>query len=266
MGRFRKTKKSRNGSSAPGIRDFVVSKAMTLAVIGFFIFFAVMLVRAFLNESGYFKLRSVDLKSSFLSPQASSYISDYVLKANSGRNVFNIDLKYIARFIQNSYGDVKDVVVSIAPPDRLVINLKMRRPVALVKGARFYPVDEDGVVLPAGSRVDALNDMPIIIGVNIGAGSSHAATKNLRRALDLLREIGQVRQLTNIGVISISVNDPNNLIFYLKGGVEVRIGSERFKDRLELLARTLRDPRLVMDNIKYIDVRFKDVIIGPKLS
>ena len=42
------------------------------------------------------------------------------------------------------------------------------------------------------------------------------------------------------------------------------MGDEKFRERLDLLGRALRDPRLALENVKYIDVRFKDIIIGPK--
>ena len=42
------------------------------------------------------------------------------------------------------------------------------------------------------------------------------------------------------------------------------IGYENLKERLEALHDTLRDPRLVLDSISYIDVRFKDIAISPK--
>lgn len=84
--------------------------------------------------------------------------------------------------------------------------------------------------------------------------------------MDLLRELKKAKFLKNYGANRIDAGDLENLSFYLASGVEVRIGPENFKDRLETLSRTLKDPRLVMDKIKYIDLRFKDVVIGPSDS
>ena len=204
------------------------------------------------------------MKASFLEPRASSFISNQVFNAYMGRNVFDINLRNIAQHIQKSYGDVRDVVVRISLPDKLVISLKLRRPVALVKSGKFYPVDEDGVVLPGGSRVDLFNDLPVISGVDIKASRSRETYRNLKLALKLLEEIRLTRSLSSLGVASISVYDPRNLSFCLKNGVEIRVGEENFRERLDLLGRALRDPRLVLDNVRYIDVRFKDIIIGPK--
>ena len=260
----KKIKKKKNSTASGALKDRIISKSMTAVVVVIFLIFAAMLVKAFLHESGYFKLRSVDVKASFLDPRASSYISKQIFDVYKGRNVFKINLKYIAGHIQKSYGDIRDVAVKISPPDRLVISLKLRKPIALIKNGKFYPIDEEGVVLPNASRVEALNDMPIISGIDIKAIGRPGSCRSLELALELLREIRQTRELTTFGVASINASDPGNLSFCMKNGVEVRVGAENFRDRLDMLGRALRDPRLVIDNVKYMDVRFKDVIIGPK--
>lgn len=264
MGRLKKIKKFKKFEVNDKARDAIISKTMTILVISVFLVFAVMLVKAFLQKSDYFKLRAVDVKASFLDPRAASSISSQVFNAYRSRNVFNINLKYIAQNIQNSYGDVRDVVASISLPDKLVISLKLRRPVALINSGKFYPVDEDGVILPGGSRVEALNDLPVISGLDIRTINSRLTCKNLKLALDLLGEIRRSRALSSFGVSSISVYDPRNMSFCLKNGVEIRIGQENFRERLNLLGKALRDPRLALDNVRYIDVRFKDIIVGPK--
>ena len=264
MGRLKRIKRPNTSKTASGIKDFIVSRATTVLVVFVFLIFAAILLKAFLNESGYFKLREVDVKASFLDTRASSSISNRILNAYRLRSIFSINLTHIAQYIQNSYGDVRDVAVRISLPDKLVVSLKLRRPVALVKSGKFYPVDEDGVVLPGGSRVDALNDLPIINGIDIRTVSTRFTSRNLKLALKLLEEIRLVRSLSSLGVTAINVYDPRNMSFNLKNGVEIRIGEEKFRERLDLLGKALRDPRLAMDNINYIDVRFKDIIVGPK--
>ena len=264
MGRLKKLKKFKTFELNSEIKDVIMSKAMTILVVVLFLIFAAMLVKAFLHKSDYFKLRAVDIKASFLDPRAASSISNRVFNAYRSMNVFNINLKYIAQNIQNSYGDVRDVVVSISLPDKLAISLKLRRPVALIKSGKFYPVDEDGVILPGGSRVDALNDLPVISGLDIRTINSNLTCRNLKLTLKLLGEIRLTRSLSPLGVASISVYDPRNMSFCLKNGIEIRIGQENFRERLNLLGKALRDSRLVLDNIRYIDVRFKDIIVGPK--
>jgi cell division septal protein FtsQ len=264
MGRLKKIKKFKTFEINDKTKDVIISKTMTILVVLIFLIFASMLIKAFLQKSDYFKLRAVDVKASFLDPRAASSISNRIFNAYKSKNIFDINLKYIAQSIQNSYGDVRDVVAGISLPDRLVITLKLRRPVALIKSGKFYPVDEDGVILPGGSRVEALNDLPVINGLDIRTLNSGMTGRNLDLTLELLGEIRRSRALSVFGVSSISVYDPRNMSFCLKNGVEVRIGQENFRERLNLLSKALKDPRLVMDNVRYIDVRFRDIVVGPK--
>lgn len=244
------------------VKEAIISRATTAIIAAVFIFFAGLLVKSFLNESDYFKLRSVDIRSSFLDPRAATAISNRILNSCRNKNVFSVNLKGMAQSIQASYGDVRNVIVNISLPDKLTVSMKLRRPVGLIKSGRFYPVDQDGVVLPAGSRIDALNDLPIISGVEIRSAVS--MKRNLRLALDLLEEIDKTRSISHHGVASVNASDPGNMSFTLKNGVEVRVGDRDFRFRLDLLTKALRDPRLVLENVNYIDVRFRDIIIGPK--
>ncbi len=264
MGKIKKQKKPRASGGKSEIKKVIVSRVVTALATIIFILFVAVLARAFIEKSDYFKLRTVDVKASFLDPRARYAISNKVLTSNASKNIFSVDLKGIASGIQASYGDVKDVVAVISLPDRIIVSLKLRRPVALVKGVKFYPVDEDGVVLPNGSSTGAISDLPVISGIGIGGANSRFTSRNLRLALELLGEIRLNRTVSSLGISAITVYDPRNVSFYFKNGVEVRIGDENFRDRLDLLSRALKDSRLILDNVKYIDTRFKDIIIGPK--
>jgi len=62
----------------------------------------------------------------------------------------------------------------------------------------------------------------------------------------------------------IDVSDGRNISFYIEGGIEIKIGGEDFRARLLMLIKTLESVRLDKSQIKYIDLRFGSVIIGPR--
>ncbi|MDD5496666.1 MAG: cell division protein FtsQ/DivIB, partial [Candidatus Omnitrophica bacterium] len=160
-----------------------------------------------------------------------------------------------------------DVVVTRVLPDKLSINLNFRVPVALLGGYRYYPVDKEGVVL-VNMDPAALKGLPVIKGVDVSSAGrigKKKASGNLAAALELLEWLKKTRFFSRYNVRLINASDMRNLSFYLgDSGPQVIIGYENFKDRLGTLHDTMADPRLVMDNIDYIDVRFKDVAINPK--
>lgn len=264
----KKNKKPRNANFPGFTEDFkslFVRRALTALVIALFILAVLCLVKAFLYKSDYFRLRTVETRAVFLDQRAAAIINNQMLIAYKGRNIFSIDLKHVAQSIQSSYADIKDGVASIALPDKLVISLRLRKPVALVRSGKFYPIDEEGVVLPGTKGMETFRDLPVIEGVDIRYSGKRGIPRNLILALSLLKDIKSAKFMSAYGVTAISTQDPKNMSFYMKNGIEVRIGAENFKDRLVMLGRTLRDPRLVMNKIKYIDVRFKDeVAIGPR--
>ncbi|MDD5423351.1 MAG: cell division protein FtsQ/DivIB, partial [Candidatus Omnitrophica bacterium] len=154
----------------------------------------------------------------------------------------------------------------IALHDRIAGTRKFRKPVAVVRDGKLYPVDEEGFVLPS-MDIGSLKDLPVIDGVDIRYDERRGkknTSGNLKLALELLRNIREVRPLTEYGLAGIDAKDGKNLSFLLKSGTKVIVGSENFKERLWLLEKTLKDPRLVLDRIEYIDVRFNDAVVGPK--
>ena len=240
------------------LREIIFKKIINLAIVAIFLLIAFVLVKTFLYRSNYFRLRSIETRSAFLDTKMASSINSQLLNTYKGRNIFKINLKNISQSLETSYPDAKEVVAKIALPDKLVISMKFRKPIAALRNFKtLYPIDEDGVVI---ASVDiSIKELPIIEGAGLGDKG-----RNLKLALELLKEIKRSRLTTEYGIDIINARDIKNLSFYLKNGIEIRVGSENFKERLEVLRHTLKDTRLVMDRIKYIDVRFSDIAIGPK--
>lgn len=266
MARQKKFKNIKLPISVKEMKDVFVKRLINIIVIAIFLGVLFLLGKAYLYRSDYFRLRSVETREAFLDHRSILLINNQILNQHKGRNVFTINLKYIASSLWRSYPDAKDIVVKIALPDKIIVNMKFRKPVALVKGEKLYPIDEEGFVLPSVDPA-ALTDLPFIEGVSIRYDERRgkkSSSRNLKLALDLLRDIKESRFAMEHSVGSINAQDARNLFFYLKNGTEVRVGCEDFKERLETLRRTLKDPRLVLDRVEYIDLRFGDAVIGPK--
>lgn len=257
MKRQKRFKKIKLPSVLGDVKDFLVKKAAVLVVTVIFILVSVLLAKAFLYRSDYFRIRTVETRPAALDQKSMTGINNQLLNIYKGRNIFSVDLKSISKSLQAAYPDAKEVIVRSSLPDRLVVFMRFRRAVALVRNSRVYAIDEDGVALP-GADINAMKGLPVIEGIK------RFDARSLKLALDLLKEIKKARFMAGYGLEKIDAGDVENMSFYLKNGIEIRIGSENFKERLDLLGNTLRDPRLVMDMIKYIDVRFKDATIGPK--
>jgi cell division septal protein FtsQ len=220
---------------------------------------------AFLEKSDYFRLRFVDVKGA--ADKSLTGIKNELLAGYKNRNIFKVDLKAISRSLEPRYPDAKDIVVKRTLPDKLSIDLNFRKPVAVLSNGRNFPVDDEGVVL-VNRDMAGLGDLPVIKGVNVksaGRFGKKCESSNLRAALELVDIIKKARFLDRYRVRMLDASDIRSMSFILgETGPMVIIGYENLKDRLDALRDTLRDPRLVLDSINYIDVRFKDIAISPK--
>ena len=238
--------------------------------IGLLVFIAFMisawlLITAFLDRSDYFRLRSVESRGA--AQMSLLVIKNEILTNYKNRNIFKIDIKAIAAGLEPRYPDAKDIIVKRRLPDKLLVELNFRNPVAMLSNGRNYPVDDEGVVL-VNRDSSKLGELPVIKGIDTkyaGRFRKRCESKNLLAALELRGEIKKARFLDKYKVRTFDASDMRSMSFVLgEGGPMIIIGYENLRDRLQALHDTLRDPRLVLDSISYIDVRFKDVAISPK--
>jgi len=248
-------------------KEMLVQKAAGLSVIIIFLIVLFVLGKAFLYRSDYFFVRTVEVRSAFLDKQSVSALANQLLASYRGRNIFKISLPYIGESLRRIYPDAREVTVNAMLPDKIFVSMKFRKPVAYIKANRIYTIDEEAFVLPAAANAQ-LTNLPMVEGVDVGysqaSGKRSISSKNMKVAMELLKELRELGIMARYGVSRINVRNVENIEFYLRSGVEIRISADGMRDRLELLGKTLRDSRLLLDRIKYIDVRFKDVTIGPK--
>lgn len=262
----KRNKKARPPEFFEGLRDAIKRNLIAVFLISLTAFGLFVMVRTFLYQSGYFTLRKVRTESLFLDQRAVNSVNSQILKAYGGRNIFSVPLGGISQSLKRIYPDSKDISASLQLPDRLNVTIKFRRPVALVRDSRLYPIDDDGIVLPSVGAA-YIRDLPVIEGAGIRYGErkgGKGSAERVKLALDLLKAIRTSRYLTEYGVISIDTSNVSNISYRMKNGIEVFAGSDDFADRLDSLESTLRDPRLDKEKIRYIDVSTNDVVIGPK--
>ena len=181
-----------------------------------------------------------------------------------GRSIFDVDIKSISSSIREAYPFIKDAIVKKVLPDTIEIDIVSRIPVAKIKARVYFPIDKTGMVLSPEINSE---DLPLINGLSMWLrpkAGMKIGDKKLKDALVLLESLDESSPLRTYKVTEIDARNSRNLIFYLKDGIEVRIGGKDYMERIKRLVKTLSNTKLDKENIKYIDVRFKDVVIGPK--
>lgn len=248
------------------MKEAVLNKIISVIILISLIAVAFFIGKTFIYRSDYFRLKAAETKSAFFDQNTARRISNQILDLYRGRNIFKINLKNIAFSLQAAYPDAREVIARIALPDKITVTLKFRKPLALVRDGKLYPIDEEGFVLPS-MDAGSLKGLPVIDGVDIRYDERKGkrnTSANLKKALELLKEMKESGFWADYGADEIDAGDIKKLSFRLKNGLKVIIGSDNFRDRLKLLENTLKDRRLVIERIEYIDVRFEDAVIGPK--
>ena len=219
-------------------------------------------VVAYAVNSSTFRLEQVRiLNIGTLTPEQSFRFSEL----RRGENLIQLDLVNVQQVIKRNHPEFKEVKVRRVLPNRVEILLKRRTPVAQIAYSHYVQVDKDLVILP-GSSPAPFRNLPVIEGAPlprrgfaVGATISDPATQ---KALRLMEEIRRSNLLRKHALTKIDIADARNVTLVVDNAIEIRIGNSHFVERLKILDQTLKTQPLDPARVKYIDLRFDDVVVG----
>ncbi len=185
--------------------------------------------------------------------------------AVEAQNLFRLDLKG-ARSRVLALPGVERADITREWPNRVAITVKERAPFALVNAGRLYWVDAEGAVL--GPLVKAaVPPGPVLSGVEAGEMVSGAKlpSDRLAQGLSFLRELHRAHAPLAEVLSEVDLTRPIGLVLYTLDGIEVRMGSGAWKERLVRLEALLENLKDQGEPVGSIDLRFRDlVVLKPK--
>jgi cell division protein FtsQ len=182
-------------------------------------------------------------------------------------NILSVNTDVVAKRISANPW-IKSVYVGRELPDRLVLEVHERTPIALVKQAgSLYLMDVDGFVFKKLSRADEV-DLAILSGVDVRAKSPSVL---VGEALKLLERLSTADQHTFLGEVSeIHVDEVFGLSILTDKGLHLKLGRENFAGKLnqlqvvlaDLEKRGLKNGHLFVDlaDISKVTVQRKDAL------
>lgn len=220
-------------------------------ILAIFYFSIRSLLKLFLT-SEYFKVRDIITNN-----------EDVDLSYLKGINIFTVDLDRLSSNLNSRYPDYRTIVLARCLPNCICVDFKKREVIAYVKLYRYFAVDERGVLFnPEGE--DLKPDIPVILGLQTKIfGPKSGARfdiKELRLALDLIREVKNINKLSEYNIKKINASDARELSFYILDNTEVKIGEE-IKEKLMVFSSLLAHISSELKNIRYIDLRFREPVI-----
>jgi len=134
---------------------------------------------------------------------------------------------------------IKNIYVGRELPNRLVLDIRERTPIALVKQAgTFYLMDVDGFVFKKLGKTDEV-DLVIVNGVNI---QNKTRSPLLAEALKLLSMLSSNDHYAFLGTISeVQVHDVFGISLLTDKGLHLKLGRDNFAGKLRQLNIVLAD-------------------------
>lgn len=193
-----------------------------------------------------------------------------------GKALFTLNVQDIRARILNSHSEFKTAAILKKFPRFLKIDIVQRKPIAQIKKQKFYPIDEEGVILSEG-RVDMA---PGLILVEIT--DYHYSLRNKgsisdarwQYAVNLVAALNKKGIPAKFPVKLINATSVPELYFViddenytakpvLSAGVKVLVGDGNFDRKLYLFENVLQE-KLQGDisGVEYIDLRHKKVYLG----
>lgn len=219
---------------------------------------------AFLYTHSTFKITQLEVSGNY-------FLNNSIKESIRNMNIFKINLKELSHRIIAEHPEILRAEVRRLLPDKVMIKLKHRLAFAQIEPQGYsYKtlfVDKEGFIL---KEVDpaSFNTLPKITGINTELArireGKQSESIQLAKALLLLKEIVSFGDRVDYEVIRIDVTSYKNLSFFMNNGIEVKIGAGNFKERINLLNRTLSELQIDSYQPEYIDLRFGDPIIGTR--
>ncbi len=147
-------------------------------------------------------------------------------------------------------------------PNRVAIVVEERRPFTLVHGERLHWLDEEGRVI--GDATEAVPPpAPVVSGLTEEelASMRTAPAPRARAAIALIRALLRSGSTLATEISEIDMSRRDGPVLYTVDGIEVRLGTEDWEERLARLEGVLMQVAARTDAIRAIDLRFRDQVV-----
>lgn len=190
------------------------------------------------------------------------------LLGTEDKSLFSLNLSGLSSKLRKEYPQYREIVIQREFPQTLYINFIEREPFFQMNiGGSYYLVDKSHIVIAPSSPQPFKNKIIVHtllskkLEVSPGSKIIFPYSRKVNSLIEELysHDFFQSHQVTSL--YAFSVND----IWFDLDGIEIRAGNGGYKKKVKLLIDLIL-PRFKNDlaKIKYIDLRFKDYVVGYK--
>lgn len=183
-----------------------------------------------------------------------------------GTNIFDVDLKVVQKRLQSQYPKIKQLRVFRRFPDKIYVTAKKRKPFALLTvNKKNILIDKDGVVLSVNASPNP--KLPSISGVRryqkmiLGMPLKR---RELDVAIEIIKAVQGNRALASFDIVTMDVSNLSEIYFHLANHLKVIVDKNKIYKKIRSLGIVLSQGNLDLQDINYVDLRFKEPILGKK--
>lgn len=212
-----------------------------------------------LRQAAYLKLEHIQVQGQArLSQEEVARLSGVKL----GDNLLKVNPREVeTRLKQDPW--IKDALVRVILPGRLVISITERKPAALVKIDYLFYLDQEGRPFKPVQKGDNL-DYPVITGVppNLWKENQPRARQMTKEALEFLKEVQDYPFPSPEEISEVNINPSYGVTFFtLANGLEIRMGTAPYQEKLRRLNRVLKMKPKELGSAQYIDITYQGQVV-----
>lgn len=240
----------------------IIFNVFPFVIVGIAILISAIFVSSFLQNSPYFKIKEIICSDK----ERLAKIEKIVVVKN--KNIFSVNLNEVSKTIQERYPAISEISVTRGFPNKLIVTFKERIPFAKLNLLnKNFIIDNEAVIINKPENFDD-SVLPTINGSAITFRDLRTGqkikSKNLNLALFLLRYMNNSIKLKQFQVSYLDPSNLNKIYFTVNNSIQIMVKEEDFKEKLKILNSLFDQLAGEINNIKYIDLRFKDPIINYK--
>jgi cell division protein FtsQ len=238
-----------------------VVRPLGLALLGLLVVGGTALTWRWALTTGHFAVAQVEVRG------ASRIPVEHIVAAagiEPGSNLLRLDVAGATARVE-AMPEVRHAQIVRDLPGRVTIYVDERRPFTLVSAGRLHWVDEEGRALGVTTDAVAL-PVPAITGLTEDELQTMrtAPSKKAQVAIGLIRTLLRSSSALAEEISEIDMSRKDGPVLYTVDGVEVRLGSEEWEDRLARLEGVLAQLGRDGGGVSTVDLRFRDQVVLQK--
>lgn len=249
----RRKKRSNDNKTRVFLKYFIIFIISAAVLYGFY------------NRTVYFfQHASIFFIDEVVKSPSLQFIKSRHLDILEGKNIFMVDLKGVERRVQSEYPSVDQLRIVRQLPNRILVTAEKRDPFIVVSlGSQDVVLDERGVVL--GSGVDFGGALPYVIGLEVveAVQGKRLLSQRIDVALKILNGIKRNNYLNKLSVKSIDLQNLSKIHVYIDN-IDIVVDRFKIDEKVDMLGLLLSDAGVPIEEINYLDLRFKEPIINKK--